>query len=78
MCDRVGPLRPAFPSQWRKRTRKLMNLNTLLIGENFDPREVIVMRHRPYEPELRKVLPWLATEKPEVFKAYQQTSEDRR
>ncbi len=28
-----------------------MNLNALLIGKNIDPREVLVMRHRPYEPE---------------------------
>jgi hypothetical protein len=50
-----------------------MNLNALLIGKNIDPREVLVMRHRPYEPELRRVLPWLAAEKPDVFNAYQQT-----
>ena len=30
------------------------------------------MRHRPYEPELRRVLPWLAVEKPKVYNAYQQ------
>jgi len=50
-----------------------MNLNTLLAGKNIDPREVLVMRHRPYEPELRRVLPWLAAERPDVFNAYQQT-----
>jgi len=50
-----------------------VNLNALLIEGNIDPREVLVMRHRPYEPELRKVLPWLAAEKPDVFNAYQQT-----
>jgi hypothetical protein len=35
------------------------------------------MRHRPQEPELRKVLPWLAAEKPELFNAYQQTHGER-
>jgi len=50
-----------------------MNLNALLTDQNIDPREVLVMRHRPHEPELRKVLPWLAAEKPDVFNAYQQT-----
>ncbi len=50
-----------------------MNLNDLLIGKGIDPRQVLVFRHRPHEPELKKILPWLAAEKPEVFNAYQQT-----
>lgn len=50
-----------------------MNLNDLLTGEGIDARQVLVLRHRPHEPELNKVLPWLAAEKPEVFNAYQQT-----
>jgi hypothetical protein len=31
------------------------------------------MRHTPKESKLKKVLPWLAAEKPDVFNAYQQT-----
>jgi hypothetical protein len=31
----------------------------------------LVLRHRPVEAELNKVLPWLAAEKPDVFNAYQ-------
>jgi hypothetical protein len=50
-----------------------MNLNDLLTGKGIDPRQVLVMRHRPKEPGLNKVLPWLAAEKPDVFNAYQQT-----
>ena len=50
-----------------------MNLNDLLTGKELDPCRVLVCRHRPYEPALSKVLPWLAAEKPEVFNAYQQT-----
>ena len=50
-----------------------MNLNDLLRGKKIDPQKVLVFRHRPQEPELRKVLPWLAAEKPKVFNAYQQT-----
>ena len=50
-----------------------MNLNDLLRNYHIDPMNVIVLRHRPYEPELREVLPWLAAEKPSVFNAYQQT-----
>ena len=55
-----------------------MNLNDLLHdGENFDPKQVLVLRHRPKEPELYKWLPWLAAEKPDVFNAYQQTQGER-
>jgi hypothetical protein len=54
-----------------------MDLNDLLAKEDIDPRQVIVLRHRPREPELRKVLPWLAAEKPDVFNAYQQAQYER-
>jgi hypothetical protein len=40
-----------------------MNLNHLLAAEGIDPthrKHVLVMRHRPAERALRKVLPWLA------------------
>ena len=49
-----------------------MQLNDLLNIEGIDPTEVLVMRHRPTEPGLRKVLPWLAAERPDVYNAYQQ------
>lgn len=54
-----------------------MNLNDLLRGKEIDPRHVLVLRHRPNEPELNKVLPWLAAEEPDVFNAYQQTQGER-
>lgn len=52
-----------------------MNLNDLLRAENIDidPQEVLVLRHTPKEPRLKKALPHLAAEKPNVFNAYQQT-----
>src|SRR5262245_39881432 len=50
-----------------------MNLKDLLLGKGIDPQYVLVLRHRPHEPELNKWLPWLAAEKPKVFNAYQQT-----
>ena len=50
-----------------------MDLNALLLAKNIDPQQVLVFRHRPFEPELNRVLPWLAAEKPDVFNAYQQT-----
>src|SRR6185436_3557711 len=42
-----------------------------------DPRQVLVLRHRPAERALNKVLPWLAVEKPDVFNAYQQTQGEK-
>jgi hypothetical protein len=50
-----------------------MNLNDLLKGEGIDPERVLVLRHRPNEPELNRRLPWLAVERPDLFNAYQQT-----
>ncbi len=50
-----------------------MTLNDLLQQHHIDPKTVLVLRHRPHEPALRRVLPWLAAEKPVVFNAYQQT-----
>lgn len=54
-----------------------MNFNDLLKAQAIDPKMVIVMRHRPHEPELRKVLPWLAAERPATYNAYQQTQNPR-
>lgn len=54
-----------------------MNLNDLLTAEGIDLAQVLVMRHRPMEPQLNMVLPWLASEKPDVFNAYQQTQGER-
>ena len=54
-----------------------MNLNDLLQGKGIDPQYVLVLRHRPHEPEFNKVLPWLAAERPDLFNAYQQTQGER-
>lgn len=54
-----------------------INLNDLLGGKGIDPQRVLVLRHRPWEPQLNKVLPWLAAEKPNLFNAYQQTQAER-
>ena len=54
-----------------------MTLNDLLRVKSIDPGAVFVLRHRPSEPELRKVLPWLAAERPDVFNAYQQTQGEK-
>ncbi len=50
-----------------------MTLNDLLLKHDISPNQVVVMRHRPREAELRKIFPWLAAEKPALFNAYQQS-----
>ena len=47
-------------------------LNDLLQKHGIRPAEVLVVRHRPVEPKLRKTLPWLASAKPDLYNAYQQ------
>jgi len=42
-----------------------MNPNNLFLGKGINPEQVLVLRHRPSERELNKVLPWLAAERPE-------------
>ena len=50
-----------------------MNLTDLLRKNDIDPEQVLVFRHRPTEPALNRALPLLASERPELFNAYQQT-----
>ncbi len=54
-----------------------MNLNELMMVKNFDATRVLVFRHCPYEPGLKKVLPWLAEDQPGLFNAYQQTQGEK-
>lgn len=54
-----------------------MNLNDLFRLKVIDPREILVLRHRPHESQLNKVLPWLAAEKVNVFNAYQRSQNER-
>ncbi len=44
-----------------------MTLNDLLAREKINVEDVLVLRHRPFEPRLAKVLPWLAAEYSKVF-----------
>jgi hypothetical protein len=54
-----------------------MNLNELLGSKGIEPRQVLVLRHRPWEREFNKVLPFIAAEKPDWFNAYQQTQGEK-
>ncbi len=51
--------------------------NKLLLDIGIDLKDVLVLRHRPKEANLRKVLPFLADTNPKVFNAYQQTQPPR-
>jgi len=54
-----------------------MELNDLFLAKGINPEQVLVLRHRPLEPKLNKVLPRLAAEEPGVFNAYQQTQGEK-
>lgn len=54
-----------------------MTLNDLLLGKGIDPHQALVLRHRPWEADLNKVLPWIAAERPDLFNAFQATQSER-
>jgi hypothetical protein len=54
-----------------------MDLNHLLTEKGIDPSKTLVMRHSPQRPNFARIAPWLITERPEVFNAYQQTQYPR-
>jgi hypothetical protein len=49
----------------------VIDLNDILSKVGLDPSRVLVMRHRPSENSLRKILPWLAQEQHDLYNAYQ-------
>jgi len=50
-----------------------VEFNDLLLRSGIEPESVLIFRHRPPEPALRKVLPWLASERHDVYNAYQRS-----
>lgn len=48
-----------------------IELNDLLGKVGLDPPDVMVMRHQPTDKRLRRVLPWFAQDRPDVYNAYQ-------
>jgi hypothetical protein len=48
-----------------------MNLSDLLAKQGVDPKDVVVLRHRPTEPKLRQQLRRIALEDENAFMAYQ-------
>lgn len=51
----------------------MFELNDLFEKVEIKPENVLVMRHSPTEPKLKKVMPWLVIERRDLFDAYQHT-----
>lgn len=49
----------------------MLEFNDLLIKAGIDQTKVLIMRHRPFEPELRRVFAWVAADRPDLFREYQ-------
>lgn len=49
----------------------MLGLGNLLELVGLNPAEVLVVRHVPVEKPLKRVLPWLVGERPDLFLAYQ-------
>jgi hypothetical protein len=54
-----------------------MNFNDLLQSKQINTEQVLVLRHRPSEPELNKVFPLLVADREDLFNAYQQIQRER-
>jgi hypothetical protein len=54
-----------------------MYFNDLLASQAIDTKKVLVLRHSPMEAKLKRVLPWLAATRPDLFNAVQQTQGPR-
>lgn len=55
----------------------MITLNDLLESEHIDPETVLVLRHRPREPQLNRALGDLAAVQPRLLNIYQQTQSER-
>lgn len=49
----------------------MLDFRSLLELAGFGPGECLIVRHSPIEKKLKRVLPWLVAERPELFLAYQ-------
>lgn len=54
-----------------------LSFNKSLSDSGINLNEVIVFRHRPYEPELNRVFEWIAAERPDLYGCYQSTHSER-
>lgn len=49
----------------------MLDFNTLLEKADLDPAGTLIVRHVPVEKSLKRVLPWLVVERPDLWLAYQ-------
>lgn len=57
-----------------------MDLSDLLQLAGYAPErreEMLLLRHRPYEPKLARAMPWIISERPDLFDAYQRIPGER-
>ncbi|MEO7246835.1 MAG: GIY-YIG nuclease family protein [Novosphingobium sp.] len=50
----------------------MLDYRTLLEMAGLDLADMLIVRHAPVEKTLKRVMPWLAAERPELWLAYQQ------
>lgn len=50
-----------------------LTLNDLLSLSGIEPKSVVVLRHKPYEPRLNRIFEWLVSERRDLFDCYQST-----
>ena len=50
----------------------VLDFSSLLPSIGVDPAETLFVRHVPIEKSMKRVLPWLVVERPELWLAYQQ------
>ena len=50
----------------------MLDFTTVLASAGVSSARTAMLRHQPREPSLRRVLPWLVVDRPELFMAYQQ------
>lgn len=48
-----------------------LDFNSLLQLADVDPAQTLIVRHAPVEKQLKRVLPWLVAERPDLWLAYQ-------
>jgi hypothetical protein len=50
----------------------VLDFKSLLTQVDLDPVQTLIVRHVPVEKSLKRVLPWLVVDRPELWLAYQQ------
>lgn len=51
----------------------MFDFQALLGAVDIDPAQTLIVRHVPVEKALKRVLPWLVAERPDLWRAYQRT-----